>query len=48
MISVSKPEVSETDDTEATTQVESFTIKSISSAVVNVFDDLEISDDYCE
>lgn len=48
MISVSKPEVGEIDDTETPTQVESFTIKSIPSAVVNVFDDLEISDDYCE
>lgn len=48
VISISKPEVGEIDDTEAATQVESFTIKSIPSAVVNVFDDLEISDDYCE
>lgn len=44
----SKPEISEIDDEIAITQVKSFTIDSISSAVVKFIDDSEISDDYCE
>lgn len=41
----SEPEINEIDDV---TQVKSFTIESISSAVVKFIDDSEISDDYCE
>lgn len=48
MISESKPEVGETNGAEPATLVESFTVKSIPSAVVNFMDDLELSDDYCE
>jgi len=43
---VYEPEISETDTT--ATQLNSFTIQSISSAVVKFIDDSEISDDYCE
>lgn len=47
-MSNSELEKSETDNTEDGSQVKSFTIKSISSAVVKFIDDSEISDDYCE
>lgn len=44
----SDPEISEIDDEIGATQVKSFTIKSISSAVVKFIDDSDMSDDYCE
>lgn len=46
---VFEPEISETNDVKAAASLDkSFTIKSISPAVVKFIDDSEISEDYCE
>lgn len=45
---ISESELSEIHDEVAVTQFKSFTIDSISSAVVKFIDDSEISDDSCE
>lgn len=49
-MSVFEPKIIETNDVKASavSHDKSFTIKSISPAVVKFIDDSEISDDYCE
>jgi len=48
LMHISAPEIREIHDEITVTQFKSFTIDSISSAVVKFIDDSEISDDSCE